>query len=178
MLFNALIRPYFMYGIELWYTSNKCLRGMLDLLLRHCLRIIINDVGRIPVCSNVHLHLSLSVLPLYAQFQFNLAQMIFKALNWNTCPPVREILDNQRYNQSGTSLSLRARDPFRIPLFRQESCRACLMFYGCCLWNHLQPDICGLRVYSSFITAYRDYLLDSLATNTAVPCPVNFYDFR
>jgi hypothetical protein len=79
-LFNALIMPYFTYGIELWYAAGKTLRGTVELMFRHCLRIVVNDVGRIPVFHNVDLYVNLNVLPLSMTFQLNLAQMIFKVM--------------------------------------------------------------------------------------------------
>ena len=72
MLLNALVMPYFTYGIELWFTANKTLRGTLELLLRHCLRIVVNDTGPVPTTSNIYLYISLNVLPLSALFQLKL----------------------------------------------------------------------------------------------------------
>ena len=78
LLFNALIMPYLTYGIELWFASGKTLRDSLELLLRHCLRIIVNDVGPIPALSSLLLYSNLDVLPLYFIFQLNLGQLISK----------------------------------------------------------------------------------------------------
>ena len=78
MLFNALIKPYFVYGIELWYASAKSTRDTLELLLRHCIRIVLNDTGRIPMLSNALIYSPSDVFPLSALFQLQVGQMLFK----------------------------------------------------------------------------------------------------
>jgi hypothetical protein len=70
--------PYFVYGIQLWFAATKALRSTVELMFRHCLRVVVNDVERIPVFHNVNLYVSLNVLPLSMTFQLNLAQMISK----------------------------------------------------------------------------------------------------
>jgi hypothetical protein len=45
--------PYFAYGIGLWFTTSSADRGSLEMLLRHCLRIVVNDTGTIPSVATI-----------------------------------------------------------------------------------------------------------------------------
>jgi hypothetical protein len=177
MLFNALIMPYFAYGIELWFTCSKLLRGSVELLLRHCLRVVVNDIGPVPRTHNVDLHVMVDILPLSLLFQLRLGQMVFKLLRLKACPPLQRLLEEQRSCQGSADNYLRCRQTFRIPLVRAESCRACFKFYGCELWNHLHPCIRDTCTFTGFTTAYREYLIDRLESSSAIPCESRFYSF-
>jgi hypothetical protein len=179
LLFNALIMPCFTYGIEMWFATSRTLRETLELLFRHCLRIILNDVGRIPAVSNAELYTRLNLLPLSLLFQQKLGQMIHKALKLGASPPVKQLLCNQATEAVPSGTSLRARNPLNVPLVRQEGCRARLTFYGSQLWNHLTPSLREATSELKFAAMYRDYLMDWLSENGSVqdPCPLRFYDY-
>lgn len=177
MLYNALIMPYLSYGIELWFASSRAARGTAELLQRHCLRIVMNDIGPIPALTNVCLYVSLDVLPLSLLFQQKLGLMMYKVLKRDACPLVRQLLMNHSEDHDSSNASLRTRDPFRVPLTRLESCRARLAFYGCRLWNHLRPSFRDACSESSFVLLYRAYLMEWLIAGTGEPCPTKFYDY-
>jgi hypothetical protein len=174
MLLKALVMPYFNYGIELWFASSKTTRGTLEILLRHCLRIISNDVELIPTISNLDLYVSLDVLPLSLLFQQRLGQMMFKALKLRTCPAVKRLLLSCEL--ASTDVSLRSRELLRTPFTRQECCRARLLYYGCRFWNQLHCTFRDCYSESNFVSTYRAYLMDCLMEGADL-CPSKFYDY-
>ena len=177
MLFNALIMPYFNYGIELWYATSKTNRGTLELLLRHCLRVVLNDVGTIPNISNMWLYTSLDVLPLSLMFQQRLAVMLYKVINRGACPAVGQIIDKYKSKQGLREGTLRNVKPFMLPFIKQESGRIRLAFYGCLLWNHIPSYIRDAHSETNFKSMYYAYLMDWFTSDTKEITPVKFYEY-
>ena len=179
LLFNALIMPYLNYGIELWFASNKTLRGTLELIYRYCLRIILNDVGSIPTISNFDLYVTLDVLPLSLLFQIKVGRMIHKALVLDSAPAVKRLLvDSQdRQTASISRLSQRVATPLRVPFYRLESSRACFVFYAAHLWNRLPLAYREANSEREFVSAYQNYLLSRMHEEGIVDSSAKFYDF-
>jgi hypothetical protein len=162
--------------IELWFAASKTLRNTVELMFRHCLRVILNDVGRIPVLYNVYLHVNSNVLPLSMTFQLIVGQMIFKVLTYDTCPPIRQLLVPQSLSCPNRG-DLRKTNIIKEPFLRLESSRNCLSFYGSRLWNHLQPDLRDTERLAVFRDKYWQFLFDCLTNSTSVPDTVKFYDY-
>ena len=127
--------------------------------------------------SNIEVYIRVDVLPLSFVFQQKLGQMIYKALKHNASPPLRQLLNRQSGECYPLDTYLRTRNPFVIPLIRHESCRGCLMFYGCRLWSHLDASFRDAITESSFVSVYRAYLMDRVANSTVSLCPTKFYDY-
>lgn len=177
MLFNALIMPYFTYAIELWFTANQTSRGTLELLLRYCLRIVLNDTGPIPTTANIYLYISLNILPLSGLLQLRLGSMVYRAIKFNISPPIKNLLIDMRDNKAQSSMNLRDGDPLAVPLIRLETCRARIGYYGRRLWNHVGPNLRAARTESDFISMYTDYLIDRLVTARLSIPTTKFYDY-
>jgi hypothetical protein len=169
--------PYLTYGIEMWFASTKTIRSTLELLLRHCLRVVLNDVGIIPVLANVWLYTSLGILPLSLLFQQKLALLMFKVLKCGGCPAVKRILMRERNERGLQDGTLRVENPFSVPLTRQESCRARLPFYGCMLWNCLWTNLRNARTEASFVSVYQTYLMNIVMTDGKDTSALKFYEY-
>jgi hypothetical protein len=177
LLLNALILPYFQYGIELWFACNRTLRGSLEVLLRHCLRVVLNDTGTIPTLNTLFLYISLDIMPLSLQFQLKLGMLIYKVLRCSSCPAIERLfLSYIRTNDSRANVR-RSILPFNVPMLRLEGSRARLAYYGCLLWNHLSPDLRNVRTETAFRLNYRQYLFDWLVCANAEFCTTKFYEF-
>jgi hypothetical protein len=160
LLFNTLIAPYLNYGLEVWYVTSQACRGSLDVLHRYCLRVILNDVNRIPLLRNVEVYLNLDVLPLSLLFQLRVGTLVFKNIDANGCPPIYDMLHRQRFAQVNRCISRRSRSEFKLPLVRKEHCRTCLTFYGCKLWNEVPSHIRDSDTVRKFVEYYRLHLID------------------
>jgi hypothetical protein len=180
LLFNALAMPYFTYGIELWFSSSKALRASVELLFRHCLRTVVNDVNRIPSLSNIELYVKLNVIPLSLVFQLKLGQVMHEAMKKNTTMRyIRDMFQTAVESVGDQDAYLRNRLPLKLPLVRLEVSRAGLGFYGAYLWNHLPPNIRNIENTSIFADRYTNELMVLLKKNgqSLDFCPTKFYEF-
>ena len=177
LLLNALILPYFQYGIELWFACNRTLRGSLEVLLRHCLRVVHNDIGMIPTLNTLFLYISLNILPLSLQFQLKLGTMIYKILRCKSCPAIEQLFLSYIRTYDSDANVRRSIPPFNVPMLRLEGSRARLAYYGCLLWNHLSTDLRGAMSETIFRSNYRQYLFNWLVSANVDFCTTKFYDF-
>jgi hypothetical protein len=177
MLFNALIKPYFTYGIEMWYAAGKTARDTLDILQRHCIRIILNDTSFIPTLSNARIYIVSDVLPLSLTFQLHLAQMMYKIINLGACRPLGRTLSLHYLDSTSRNSALRNIDVFKIPFSRLESTRSRLTFYGCLLWNLIDSNLRNADSIVHFTQLYENLLRDWMASNPGDFGRSKFYDF-
>jgi hypothetical protein len=177
LLFNALIRPYFEYGIELWFATSKSVRETLELLHRYCLRIVINDLSRIPAISNIGLYKAFGMLPLFLLFQLKVGLIMCKAVKFNTCAPVKVLLNRHDRNRPASTANLRDRGHIAVPLIKREASRACIVFYGAVLWNTLPTGIRETELESTFANEYKAFLMNSLSTAATLCYPSKFYEY-
>jgi hypothetical protein len=73
---------------------------------------------------------------------------------------------------------LRNRNPFNVPLTRQEGSRACALFYGCKLWNQLDDSFRKASSVKEFAELYKEYLSDCVVSENSDGGRRKFYDLR
>jgi hypothetical protein len=118
LLFTTMIQPHFLYCIEVWRCSNQTLNGSVEILYRHCLRIMLNDVGYMPALNNRAVYFAAGLSPLCVEFQHRCACLVYAIAKLNTVANLHGIFHcrvNMRVTrESDDSLAL------RVPFTRTE----------------------------------------------------------
>jgi hypothetical protein len=169
LLFRALVLPFFSYGIEVWYGTSATNRGTLELLLRHCARIVLGDVGLLPTIHNVDVYKEMGIMTLQLLFQHRAARLLFKILNHVDSTYARLLF---KTNAVCESYQLRAHVPLATPRIRLERTRAAVSYWGAKLWNSLDSRIRNSRNVDEFMQLYSSHTSEC---NTVLPR--HFYDF-
>jgi hypothetical protein len=173
LLFTAMIQPHFLYCAETWRTCNQTLSGAVEILYRHCLRIVINDIAFKPKVSNVIVYKTLDVLPLSLDFQLRAACLLFTIIKQNTMSTFSSLFrvkSSRRSTREGED-ELQLQTPFT----RYEHERSAFSWWGSLLWNGIPRDIRSITTLGEFRQSYRAYLKERYSTG--VNLNRKFYDF-
>jgi hypothetical protein len=175
LLFQALVMPAFSYCIEIWYCAVSTLRRSLEVALRQCARIIIGDVGPIPIIPSRQLYQLVDIVPLQLLFQLRAGCLIFGILNSNS---TISIISAFKYNSTSYHGNLRARLTLAELAVRRERSRVALSFWGSKLWNTLDNTVRDSRNSVEFKKRYLSHILARMGSNDNVTTlPHHFYDF-
>jgi hypothetical protein len=159
LLFVAFVQPYFIYGIEVWYTTSLTHRDKLELLHRRCLRIILNDTCMPPSLSRYMVYCDADIWPLFLEFQLRAGALLYSTIQIHSVPGYFDFFPFV----SSRSVCLTTRstdDTTRLDTLRitHERTRAAFRWWGCKLWNSIPPHIRSSNSRTKFIRAYILYL--------------------
>ena len=173
LLFTAMILPHFWYCIEVWRACSQTLSGAVEVLYRHCMRIVLNDTGFMPSLTNSDLYDKIDLLPLYLEFQFRTACLLFSAVKLDAIPNLRGL-----FLRKVTHRVTRDSDDehqLQIPFTRSERERSAICWWGCILWSRVPVGLRNVASLKEFRLEYMHYLLCKLNAN--VNLNRKFYDF-
>jgi hypothetical protein len=178
LLFDAFVKPYFLYGIEVWYATSIANRDKLELLHRRCLRIILNDTGMIPLLSRYNVYCETNSWPLSLQFQFRAAILMFDITHVKAVPAFLNLfsLVSSR-SVSVTRLSSDTTSLESVPI-RHERTRIAIRWWGPKLWNSIPQSIRTLNLQAfciPFARKYAQYLDEQFGIDYVYHR--NFHDF-
>ena len=171
LLFHALIMPTFAYAIEVWYCTNMTNRGSLELILRHCARIVLGDIGPRPMISNSRLYELVNITPLQLYFQFKVGCLLYTIIHHTDKAYSARLF---KPNDSKTYL-LREPLPFIEQFTRRERSRVAICYWGPKFWNNLNSCIRDSHTLDEFKKRYSLY--NQQGTLHDITLPRYFYDF-
>lgn len=163
LLFRTYIYPHFLYGIQLYMFCSMSLRAKLEALLRRCCRLVIRDVGYLPLISNRSLYSLLDVLPLRLLFQHCSAIMLFKILVLKQVPALLSLFTITPRSSRNARLVPGDVIVLRIPAVKFESCRHNFAYWGAKLWNTIPVSVRSSNSLSNFSTLYHAHLVSRLS---------------
>jgi hypothetical protein len=165
LLFAAFIKPFFLYGIEVWYTAQFQHREKLELLYRRCLRIVLDDIGPIPSILRLGDYSQTASWPLILEFQYRAGVILYSVIRLRSIAAYSNFFsftsarsDTVTRRIADTTLT----NPCRIA---HERTKAALNWWGSMLWNSIPRDIRNSSSKTSFSSAYRKYLSLQLQSN-------------
>jgi hypothetical protein len=107
--------------LEIWYCTSAMSR--LELVLRHCARLVLGDTGLIPLIPNALTYELLDILPLRLMFHFRRVCLVFSILISSTNVNIKSILKG---NEATAQRELRTREPLTEPALHCERSRAAM----------------------------------------------------
>jgi hypothetical protein len=173
LLFTAMILPHFVYCIEAWRGCSQTLGSAVELLYRHCIRIVLNDTSFKPRLSNTLAYSLIGMLPLTLDFQLRCASLLFAIVKLNTVPNLRHLF-RRRVTERSTRES-HYEFLLQIPFTRSERERSAFSWWGCILWSRIPLAIRSVSSMNEFRLQYTQYLLRQL--NSDANLNRKFYDF-
>jgi hypothetical protein len=165
LLFAAFIKPFFLYGIEVWYTAQFQHREQLELLYRRCLRIILDDIGPIPLISRLGVYSQTASWPLMLEFQYRAGVILYSVIR------VRSIAAYSNFfsftSARSDTFTRRIADTTLTNTCRivHQRTQAALIWWGSMLWNSIPREIRNSSSKASFCSQYRKYLSLKLQSN-------------
>lgn len=173
LLFTAMILPHFLYCIEVWRCCNQTLSGAVEILYRHCMRIVLGDIGFMPRLANIAVYDALDLLPLSLEFQCRCACLLFVTVRSEAAVNLKNLFI-RRVAPKPTRVS---DDQFQlqIPFTRSERERVAFGWWGCILWHRIPVSIRGVTNLTDFRRLYIQYLVRQLKSD--VNLNRKFYDF-
>ena len=173
LLFTAYVKPYFLYGIAVWYASTAGNREKVELLYRHCLRIILNDTGIFPLLARIGVYTEADSWPLSLEFQLQAGTLLYGIIQAKAIPAQLDLLP--RVNSLLSTRTASDATYLQMPLIRHERMRVALTWWGPKLWNTIPSDIRQVPSKTLFAMLYATYLSKTLYSNYELHC--RFYDF-
>jgi hypothetical protein len=173
LLLTALVLPYFHYCIEVWRCCNQTLAGAVEVLFRHCLRIVLGDTAFMPKLTNHLVYELTDLLPLSIEFQFRCSCLLFSILMSGGAPNMSDMFSRR----PAVCCTRDSDNDFRlaVPFTRTERERVSFDWWGCLLWHRIPIDIRKSSNLGEFRRHYMQYLLGKLKSEINV-CR-KFYDF-
>jgi len=150
LLFRTFIYPHFLYRIQLYMFCSVSLRAKLEALLRRCCRLVIHDVGFLPLISSRSLYSLLDVLPLRLLFQHCSAIMLFKILVLKQVPALLSLFTIATHSSRNARLVPGDVSVLRIPAVKVESSRHNFAYWGAKLWNTIPVNVRSSNSLSKF----------------------------
>jgi hypothetical protein len=160
-LFFAFVYPLFDYALTAWFPLSLTLRQTVEILFRHCCRIVLNDSTFLPVISNIGVYRELEILPLHLQYQFDTAKLLFRIIRLNEVPALGDVL---QWSPNCSTRSSAVMD-LKEPQYTSERSRSSFEFCSCRLWNSIPSDIRNAVSQRSFEAQYMPHLLSMLHHN-------------
>ena len=134
-LYDSLIKPYFLYGIEIWHASASYNRDKLFKVQKRAIRTICN----LPMNSHTSDRFKqLSILKLGDVFNYQIYLRLFKAIHYD----IDADLFNQLLVHSDVhSYSTRFRSNLLTPVFHKAKSQSCIFYVAPNSWNSLPERI-------------------------------------
>jgi hypothetical protein len=173
LLFTALIQPHSLYCAETWRSCSQTLSAAVEILYRHCLRIVLNDLSFKPKLSNMIVYSMVNSLPLSLEFQLRAATLLFAIIRLNVNLNIAGDLERKtRRYPTRTSAD---ESCVVIPFTRRESERSAFSWWGSVLWNSIPRDIRNVLTLSEFRYMYKRHLTQQFVTG--IDSSGKFYEF-
>jgi hypothetical protein len=174
VLFVAMILPYFLYCAETWRSCGQALRGSVEVLYRHCLRIVLNDIAFRPKLSNATVYTVCGMLPLSLEYQLRSASLLYGIVRLKSNTTFNELF----HLQSGTRVTRdTVVDAYRLetPFTLLERDRCAFRWWGCILWNSIPFSIRRVSDIYEFRRRYKEYLIAQLTAG--ITMNAKFYEY-
>lgn len=156
MLYYALVHPYYMYAIEVWFNSPDYIKNRLIVLHKRALRVL--------TCSHylahsAPLYKTLGMLTLDNLFKLRIGIYMYKTLNIQTFNPVlRDFVDS---NTDQHIYLTRNSSCITLPRYMKSKSQSCIFYVASSLWNSVSIDLKTLNSISQFKFHYKKFLLHS-----------------
>ena len=153
-LYTTLIKPYFSYGIEVWYNAPNYSIEKIFRIQKASIRTICN----LPFNSHTSCAFKdMSLLKLKDLFFFELCKRIFKAIHFGID---RNLFNNLPTHSNFHSYATRHSRDIVAPFYRKSKTQSCISFVGIKTWNSLPDNIKQLSSFISFKTLLFNYLVN------------------
>lgn len=129
-----MIMPYFLYCAEIWRCCNQTLRGSVEVLYRHCLRIVLNDIAFKPKLSNAVVYTMNNALPLSLDFQLRSACILYSIIKLKSNSVLSKLFHLKSAARQ-TRDTIADVDRLETPFTQLERDRSAFSWWGCTLWN-------------------------------------------
>ena len=152
-LYNSFIKPYFLYGIKVWYPSANYNKEKLFRIQKYAIRFICN----LPRNSHTSFHFNQwSILMLEDPFYYLICLRLFKAVHYG--------IDGDLFNELPMHsdihfYSTRFRFNLLTPLFHRAKSQSSISFIGPDFWNKLHKNIKEIETFPNFKKCLFDYFL-------------------
>ena len=149
-LYLTFVQPYFLYGIQCWFSTYSNNTDSAVNLQKRAIRIVTNSEY---LAHTGQLFKMLGILKLKDLYRIHVLLYMFKTINSNYDSKLLALLNYQAdvHNYSTRSASL-----FRLPNFRKSVSRFSLQYRGPALWNDLPLYMREIRSINKFKSQLRD----------------------
>ncbi len=158
LLFVALVKPYFLYSIEVWFTARFLFRDRLEKLYRRCLRILLDDTRAIPSLSRVQVYCNAEMWPLLLEFQLHAASFLYSIIRQSAVPAFINFFDFTHKRQTHCTRNVSDLTLVEKTRIKHERTKASLKWWGPSLWNTIPSHIRLSNRVNLFIEAYKTHL--------------------
>ena len=152
-LYNMLAYQLFLYGVLIWGSAAAIHLEPLFIVQKKMIRVITSSDW---LAHTSPLFRKLNILRLDDIYFNSLAVFMFKILNSNHMPHLKELILS---NNVITSFSLRS-DRIRLPFYKKSLFHKSVLYSGPKLWNELSLDLKNTRTLHSFKKNLKLYLVN------------------
>ena len=154
-LYQSLVHPYFLYGIEAWYNTSQTTLNKLVVLQKKCIRTINN------LTYNDHTTPYFSsdrILKLKDLHKLRTLIYMYKTLHTGHD---HNLLTSVNTHSDVHAHNTRHRHQLVIPRFAKAKSQFSISYTGVKLWNLIPTEIKSLSSVGKFTGALKRYLFDS-----------------
>jgi hypothetical protein len=173
LLFTAVVQPHFLYCSETWRSCSRTLSESVEILYRHCLRIVLNDLSFRPKLGNTTVYNMVNLLPLSIDFQLRAACLLFTIIRLNV--NLNFVEHFERKVGSHSTRNCDDESCVLVPFTRREYERGAFRFWGSVLWNCIPCEIRNVSTLSEFRYKYKQHLEQRF--KAGIDSNRKFYDF-
>ena len=152
----SLIYSYINYCNVVWGSAYKSHLNPLIVLQKKAVRLITNANFR---DASAPIFYDLKLLPISKIYHLNCLQFLFKCLNCNSFPFLRNRI---MYNSSTHNHVTRSKDQLKPIRERLDICRNSYLSQSVSLWNNLDENIKESRLLNNFKYKVKLSLIDTL----------------
>ena len=156
MLYTSLIQSYINYCIVIWGSANSCHLKPLIVLQKKAIRIISNSNFR---DASAPIFYQLKILPIFKVFHLNCLKFLYKCLNENRFPFIKNRLMNVN---SSHDHATRFRSHIVPPFERLEVCKKAYLCKSIHLWNNLNAEMKESKSLFNFKNKVKHFFVEEM----------------
>ena len=154
MIYMSLIHSYINYCNVIWGSAYECHLKPLIVLQKKAVRLITNSNFR---DASAPIFYDLKLLPVSKVFHLNCLQFLYKCLNNNSFPAIRQRI---LHHGSSHDHATRNKDLLKLPKERLEICKNACLYQSISLWNNLDTSIKESKSLLSFKYRIKHFLIE------------------
>jgi len=153
-LYQSLIYPYLLYGIEVWFSTSQNLKGKVEICQRKVVRTL-NGLRRDDHTSCYFK--TMNILKLEDLYKYQIALYTHKTLYSGHDNQFLQSLNLQSDIHNHTT---RNRNKLRLPLFVKSKSQCSLVYSSIKLWNSLPEELTSDHSLANFKSGLRSLFVD------------------